>query len=290
MDQIRNFAQSNRSSIVSLIYLVAAFVLVYYLVMYYMDGDDQDLDVLRTKLASNQITKDNMSYKIADKDETKYRAKSEYTLSFWLYLNGLGGEQAIPLLALIDAPASKKTLLTFAMHPSKPQMFIRAGKIKGAKLNSDDPMTTFTQTETNYKWDGFSDPVDDGSLKSCDVMDIDLQRWMCITVSVNGRIMDVYLDGKLARSCILENVQDISSNDQQLVLLMPGGAFRGFISGIRWSNYAVTPDVIYGRYQAGPYFSQSFLDYLVDKLGIRIAYTGTAGTTNVFNLLPTTGN
>ena len=109
-----------------------------------------------------------------------------------------------------------------------------------------------------------------------------MQRWICITVTVNGRIMDVYMDGKLARSCILNNVQDFGSSSEQYVALMPSG-FDGHISGIRWSNYALTPDVIYGRYQAGPYFGTSFLDYLVDKIGIRISYTDTS-TTSSFGL------
>lgn len=110
-------------------------------------------------------------------------------------------------------------------------------------------------------------------------MDIDVQRWMNITVSINGRIMDVYLDGKLARSCIMPNIQKTSNLTQLIQLFPTADLYTGYISGLQVSNYAVTPDVIYGRYQAGPYFSAGFLDYLVDKLGIRISYQGTGETT-----------
>ena len=51
----------------------------------------------------------------------------------------------------------------------------------------------------------------------CDLTDIDLQRWINITVSVNGRIVDVYYDGKLARSCVLPTIPVASDNGQQIV-------------------------------------------------------------------------
>ncbi len=287
MDQIRNFAQSNRSSIVNMIYLVAAFVLVYYLVMYYMDSDYQDLDLLKTKLESKNISaaSKNMVYAIVKDKETKYRAKSEYTLSFWIYINGFDTTSSInQIIALFDdsnkttTPDAYKSLLFVGLHPTQPKMYVRAGCVRsgagGATLA--EPLNTYTKTGENYVWGGSSASLNDG-LETCDVMDVDLQRWMNITVSVNGRIMDVYMDGKLARSCILPNTQNFGNNEAaQYVTLMPD--FRGYVSGVRWSNYAVAPDVIYARYQAGPYISTSFLDYLVDKLGIKIQYTTSAGT------------
>jgi hypothetical protein len=154
---------------------------------------------------------------------------------------------------------------------------VRAGCIGAITYSNADALVKFTGG--NPPTSTASLP-EDGSLKQCDVMDIDLQRWMNVTVSVNGRIMDVYLDGKLARSCILSNVQRLSEKDLQYLVLCP--TFSGYVSGIRWSNYAVAPDVIYGRYQSGPYISTGFVDYLVDKLGIRIQYTTSADGKQTF--------
>jgi hypothetical protein len=285
MDQIRNFTQTNRSSIVNLIYMVAAVVLVYYLVMYYMDSDYKDLDLLARKLSTDSFTAAK-SYDIATSDSNKYRAKSEYTLSFWIYVNSYNGTAMNKsILALFDdvnqSGTTKVSLLTFALHPNMPKMIIRA--LNGTS-STTDAMNKFTQSgtgaSTNYTWDGrVPNATMTDSLEPCDIMDVDVQRWMNIAVSVNGRIMDVYMDGKLARSCILTNTQQFGATSNQYVVLMPSG-FNGHVSGIRWSNYAVTPDVIYGRYQSGPYFGTSFLDYLVDKIGIKISYTGVDGETS----------
>jgi phage baseplate assembly protein gpV len=88
----------------------------------------------------------------------------------------------------------------------------------------------------------------------------------------------------------MPNVQKLSAIGEQKIMLCPTGTtYSGYISGVMYSNYSVTPDVIYARYQSGPYFSSSFLDYLVDKLGIRITYTDAAGETTPWNLLKEIG-
>jgi hypothetical protein len=153
-----------------------------------------------------------------------------------------------------------------------------------------DPFVTYgiaPGPSSALNWNGESTmptPTTEDALTPCDIMDIDTQRWLNVVISVNGRIMDVYMDGKLARSCILPNIIKTSPNEtkQQTLKLFPTpNHFNGFVSGVKVFNYAVTPDVIYGHYQAGPYSSSGFLDYLTDKLGVHVTYTGSNETTNV---------
>ncbi len=310
MDQVRNFAQTNRSSIVNIIYIVAAIVLVYYLVMYYFNGGElKDIQVVTNKLKTNTPAADGGAQQkvveVVKADSTTARAGAEYTISAWIYVNSYNtsGDKFQSVLAFFDDAASasgstaNKTLesaLFMGLHPTQPKMVIRPGKIMGQAggdmvtydISGSGDGRTFTHKGSSQL--SINSTADTHEV--CDVMDIDLQRWMNITVSMNGRIMDVYLDGKLARSCILPNVQNLSTKGAQAIVLCPTNTtFTGYISGVMYSNYAVTPDVIYARYQAGPYFSSSFLDYLVDKLGIRISYTGTGesttGSTNILSAL-----
>ena len=37
----------------------------------------------------------------------------------------------------------------------------------------------------------------------CDIDNVPIQRWVCVLVSVYGRTLDVYIDGKLTKTCLL---------------------------------------------------------------------------------------
>lgn len=306
MDQVRNFTQANRSSIVNVIYIVAAFVLVYYVMVYYFFGEEKNLILLKNKMATTDAM--NKQYTIATKDESTYRVGSEFTLSFWIYISNYNqGSNVQSILSMFDAGSitnnAVQSMLFVGLHPTMPQLIVRAGNMDN--VEKVDPLVSYstktttttalqpsvagcpalpptvTTSSSDFTWNGNSTgAIPTGSLTPCDIMDVDTQRWLNITVSVNNRIMDVYMDGKLARSCILPNIIKTSTSEQVLKLFPTGNAFTGYISGVQVSNYAVTPDVIYGRYQAGPYASSGFLDYLVDKLGIRVSYTGSGNETS----------
>jgi hypothetical protein len=112
----------------------------------------------------------------------------------------------------------------------------------------------------------------------CDLVDIDLQRWINITISVNGRIVDVYYDGKLARSCVLPDIPTASMSGRQGITIGQKGGFAGKVSGIQFFAYPLTPDRIYSIYQAGPRGAAGFIGYLAEKIGIKLTYSGSAGT------------
>jgi len=85
----------------------------------------------------------------------------------------------------------------------------------------------------------------------CDLPEIDLQRWVCITVSVNGRTVDVYMDGKLARSCVLPSFFKVDAGGYSANLLAYGG-FGGQIATTTMYDSALNPEVVYKNYMAGP--------------------------------------
>jgi hypothetical protein len=111
----------------------------------------------------------------------------------------------------------------------------------------------------------------------CDIQDIDLQRWINITVSVNGRIVDVYYDGKLNRSCVLPDIPMAPDSGVQTIIAGNKGGFGGKLSGIQFFGYPLTPDRIYAIYQAGPKGPAGFLGFVAEKLGIKLTYAGQSG-------------
>jgi hypothetical protein len=111
--------------------------------------------------------------------------------------------------------------------------------------------------------------LDASSSSGCDLPEIDLQRWVNLVVSVNGKTVDVYLDGKLSRSCVLPNYFKVDSSYSGYLLW--NGGFGGQIANTIMYDAAVNPEMVYRNYIAGPDqitgFSQwftSFFDTGVD--------------------------
>lgn len=95
----------------------------------------------------------------------------------------------------------------------------------------------------------------------CDLPSIDMQRWVNLVVCVNNKTVDVYLDGKLARSCVLPSHYRVDAGGYAATLLDYGG-FGGYVSTVNIYNQALGPDTIYHAYMAGPQPITNFMDYL----------------------------
>jgi len=96
--------------------------------------------------------------------------------------------------------------------------------------------------------------MDDAILNTppiCDLPEIDMQRWTMITVVLSGRTIDVYLDGKLARSCTSPSYYKVDPTGVTMNLLDRGG-FDGYIGNTMVGAYSMNPDEIYRNYLSGP--------------------------------------
>jgi len=115
----------------------------------------------------------------------------------------------------------------------------------------------------------------------CDIVDIDLQRWLCITVVVSGRVVDVYMDGKLARSCVCPGIPTVETPGAQKVIMGKANqTFGGQFSTTRFYGYALSPARIYEIYQEGPAEKRGldkrfgFIGWIGERLGLHIDYSG----------------
>ena len=105
-------------------------------------------------------------------------------------------------------------------------------------------------------------------MHDCIVDNVPLQKWVNLLISVNGRTVDVYLDGKLTRTCVLPGVAKI--NATYPVHVTPGGGFSGFTSQAKYWPTASNPQQAYDIYQEG--FGGSILGNLMGKYKLKIAF------------------
>ena len=99
------------------------------------------------------------------------------------------------------------------------------------------------------------------SIHTCNVPNVPLQRWVNLIVSVYGRSLDVYIDGKLVRTCVLENTAFV--DPKAGVYVTPDGGFAGWTSNFQYFNDAVNPQQAWNIYKNG--YGGSLLGDLFNK-------------------------
>jgi hypothetical protein len=82
----------------------------------------------------------------------------------------------------------------------------------------------------------------------CEVPNIPLQTWFSVSVTVFGRNLDIYIDGKLVKSCFLTGVPKPATGDVQVT---PGGGFSGNICNFTHYPRMLTPSDANSFWTAG---------------------------------------
>jgi hypothetical protein len=127
-------------------------------------------------------------------------------------------------------------------------IFVKGDKTDGASTNSARSPGLWLYPDTNAlhaRINTFASPNE-----GCDIKNIPLQKWVHIAYILNNRTVDIYIDGKLERSCVLRGVPKL--NDEP-VRVCDNGGFFGKISNLVYFRYAMKPDEVYKIYASGPY-------------------------------------
>lgn len=109
----------------------------------------------------------------------------------------------------------------------------------------------------------------------CQLENIPLQTWTNVVVVVQDRAVDMYLDGRLVKSCLFTGIpKTITGADFQIT---PDGGFMGYTAGATYYNRALGPSEVYGIYQAG-HGGGSFWNSIFGSYGVRVSLVD-GGTT-----------
>ena len=181
----------------------------------------------------------------ADKLKAK-KNSSNYSYSIWFYVNDW--EENL---------GKKKVLLSRTKSSSESDA--DDGKIHNPEIyfspyenNINVNITTFQKKDSE---------------QVCSITNFPIQSWVNLLVSVNGRTVDVYLDGKLVRTCLLPNIPK-SVIDADLYIT-PNGGFSGWTSKARYFNTALNPQQAYNIYKGG--LGRGFSDFF-SKYKFKFSY------------------
>ena len=105
---------------------------------------------------------------------------------------------------------------------------------------------------------------------TCTIQNVKLQKWFNVIMSVYGNTVDLYLDGKLVRTCILTGPVTPTTGDTVQVgggditcssSSAAAGDLIGYISSVVYKNDYFTPEEAWSIYSAG-YSGSGMFDFI----------------------------
>lgn len=100
------------------------------------------------------------------------------------------------------------------------------------------------------------------------VRNFQLQKWVNLIISLYGRTLDIYIDGKLVQSDVLSGVAR-PCNNAPLEVTNDGG-FQGWTSNFKYWSHALNPQEAYNIYKEG--YGGSSLGNMFNKYRVKVSF------------------
>ena len=137
----------------------------------------------------------------------------------------------------------------------------KSGSVPGLNGTDPCPVVALGDTENNINvyltcFPGLNNSPSKASpasgssvVHTCSVNNIPIQKWVNLVATVYGRTMDLYIDGKLVRTCLLPGVAKINNNSN--VYVTPSGGFAGWTSKFQYYPKSLNPQEVWNIYRNG---------------------------------------
>ena len=128
------------------------------------------------------------------------------------------------------------------------------------------PIADASNPSASATADAASRAAANSSVNTCLIENIPIQKWFNVIVSLYGLTMDVYLDGKLVRTCVMPGVPQV--NNAANINVTNNGGFSGWTTKFQYWSDASNPQQAYNIYKAG--FGGSILGNAASKYRLQV--------------------
>jgi len=175
-------------------------------------------------------------------------ASGNFAYSIWFYINDWNyryGEKKV-VFGRMSAPSSSSTSSIPGVGGVDPCPAVVLGEFENTVEVSlacypgvnQEPISTSSGSSPSHT-----------VIKTCNIDNVPVQKWVNLILSVNGRTMDLYIDGKLVRTCMLPGVASVNNSSD--VYVTPAGGFEGWTSKFQYYPTPLNPQQAWNIYTRG---------------------------------------
>jgi hypothetical protein len=168
---------------------------------------------------------------------------SNFAYSVWFYINDFNYRYGTPkvIYGRMGSPSTDGTGSISGVNGVDPCPLVVLGAVEN---NLQVSLGCFPGANQQPTTPGGSTVV-----HTCGVANVPVQKWVNLVVSVYGRSLDVYIDGKLVKTCLLPGVANVNNNSN--IYVTPGGGFDGWTSKFQYYPNSLNPQEVYNIYVKG---------------------------------------
>lgn len=174
-----------------------------------------------------------------------------------------------------------KTLLYIGLNPKNAALIVRQSTMDGENsIDNTLEQADSVKPSAIYPLSSLISSYNSGSVYTgndrCDIVNgIEYQRWVLISTVANGRTLDVYIDGKLARSCVYK-AGYLGGNGTATAYagLDNDDKLKGYFSAMNYYQYALSPEEVWRTYQIGPGGPFSLTNWLSSYFSLTLTLKG----------------
>lgn len=226
------------------IILFVVIVVLLIIVIYYITKDVNTLSSLTDGKTMQKIEAEDLA------SSSSSGNTSNFSYSIWFFIDDWNyryGEPKIIFGRMTTGTGKKEPCPSVTLGPVQNNIIVSLAVYPGLDEQPD--------VGTNY------------IVHNCGIANVPIQRWCNLLISTYGRTLDIYLDGKLVRTCVLPGVAKIDSNAP--VYVTPMGGFSGWTSRFQYWPDATNPQKAWNIYKAG--YGGSLLGSIFGKYTIKVS-------------------
>uniref|UniRef100_A0A6C0I8V1 Concanavalin A-like lectin/glucanase domain-containing protein n=1 Tax=viral metagenome TaxID=1070528 RepID=A0A6C0I8V1_9ZZZZ len=228
--------------------LFVIIVVLLYVVILYISKDVSTLTGLTSGQTMQTITATSLT------TSSNSGNTSNFSYSIWMYIDDWNyryGEEKV-VFGRMNTGANKKL---------EPCPSVVLGALENnivVSLSVFPGLDTVPSTDTS---------TTNSIVHRCEVANVPIQKWVNLLVSTYGRSMDIYIDGKLVRTCVLPGVAKIDQTAP--IYVTPNGGFSGWTAKFQYWSEPCDPQKAYNTYEAG--YGASMLSSIFGKYSVKVS-------------------
>ena len=234
--------------------VIILIIVLLYIIVSYMTSGTSTLSSMNSGTTLQQIT----SAVLAKSGELN---SSNFSYSIWFYISDWNyryGEEKVLFGRMDSTPTAPQTGTSTTLSGKHPCPLVTLGSIQN---NINIALSVFPPTNDAELTTDDTKESDNSITHHCNVSNVPIQKWVNLLISTYGRTLDVYLDGKLVKTCIMPGVAKIKNTAD--VFITPNGGFSGWTTCFQYFATSMDPQTAWNIYRKGYGAGSGLLKYKV---------------------------